>query len=176
VPLLSLQASASQVHHLGNSTRRESLIVCRVRFKTRVPLVALKGETMIHTLDVPKENWVNFTNILNRHALERPVRLEVVERELGDQELENSLPLRGLNFETKGSARGAFFITVGTDEGEITHRIDTPKRLYVGHNETDEMEFLAIDEEPNGTTFIYFEHLAALPEHVVGGTAESHPL
>jgi hypothetical protein len=65
---------------------------------------------MIHALDVPKGNWVNFTNILNRYALERPVRLEVVEREL------------------------------------------------------------------LGTTFIYFQHLAALPEHVVEGTEESHPL
>jgi Family of unknown function (DUF5335) len=130
---------------------------------------------MIHTLDVPRENWVNFTNILNRHALERPVRLEVVERELGDQELEDLQPLRGLSFETKGSARGSFLISAGTDEHEFTHRIERPKRLYLGHNESAEMEFLAIDEEPSGTTFIYFEHLAALPEQVVEGTADSHP-
>jgi hypothetical protein len=131
---------------------------------------------MIHTLDVPRENWVNFTNILNRHALERPVRLEVVERELGDQEMGDLQPLRGLSFETKGSARGSLLVSVGTDEDELTHRIESPKRLYVGHNESGEMEFLAIDEEPSGTTFIYFEHLPALPEHVVEGTAESHPL
>lgn len=130
---------------------------------------------MIHTFDVPKENWVNFVNTLNRHALEQPVRLEVVDRELGDQELEDLQPLRGLFFETKGSDRGSFLLTVGTDEGELTHRIDVPKRLYVGHNEGQEMEFLGIDEEPVGTTIIYFEHLAALPENVVHGTEASHP-
>jgi hypothetical protein len=129
---------------------------------------------MIRTLDIPKENWTNFINTLNRHALERPVRLEVVDRELGDQEMGRLLPLRGMDFETKGSARGAFFISVGSDEEELNHRIDIPKRLYVGHNEAAEMEWLAIDEEPIGTTIIYFEHLPALPEEVTEATAAPH--
>jgi hypothetical protein len=118
---------------------------------------------MIRTLEIPKENWTNFINALNRHALERPVRLEVVKRELGDQEMGNLLPLRGVDYETKGSARGALLVSVGSDKEELNHRIDSPKRLYVGHNEAAEMEWLAVDEEPIGTTIIYFEHLPALP-------------
>jgi len=128
----------------------------------------------VRTLDIPKENWTSFINTLNRHALERPVRLEVAQRELGDQEMANLQPLRGMDFETKGSARGAFLVSVGSDEEELTHRIDNPKRLYVGQNEAAEMEWLAIDEEPIGTTFIYFEHLPALPEEVTEGSAAPH--
>ena len=70
---------------------------------------------MIDSLEIPKQNWANFLQLLNRQALDRSVRLEVINRELGDQEMATMLPLREIDFETKGSARGALLVTVGSD-------------------------------------------------------------
>ncbi len=120
---------------------------------------------MIDSLEIPKQNWANFLQLLNRQALDRSVRLEVINRELGDQEMATMLPLREIDFETKGSARGALLVTVGSDSGELTHRIDTPTRLYIAHNQLgDLIEMLEIEDAAGGRTIIYFENLPALPE------------
>ena len=126
---------------------------------------------MIRTLEIPKENWMRFVDDVNRRALGRSIRLEVVGRELGDQEMGDLLPLRGIAFETKGSARGALFIMAGTDEEELTHEITTPTRVYLEHNEAAEMEWLAIEEADGARTLVHFEELLALPEEL----HEQHP-
>jgi hypothetical protein len=126
---------------------------------------------MIRTLEIPKENWLGFLENVNRRALGRSIRLEAIGRDLGDQEMGNLLPLRGIAFETKGSARGALFIMAGTDEEELSHQIATPTRIYLGHNEAAEMEWLAVEEADGARTLIYFEELLALPEEL----HEQHP-
>jgi|GEM_PF-385671 len=118
------------------------------------------------TLEIPKENWMSFLEMLNRHAADRPLRLEVVNRELGDQEMGDYLPFRGINFEAKGSDRGDLLIITGSDRGELTHRIARPTRIYILHNEAAELELVTIEEADNGKTLMYFEHLPALPEEL----------
>ncbi len=125
---------------------------------------------MIRTLEIPKEDWLRFLDDVNRRALGRSVRLEVIGRELGDLEMGDLLPLRGIAFETKGSARGALFIMAGTDEEELSHEIATPTRIYLAHNEAAEMEWLAVEEAEGVKTLIHFEELLALPE----GLHEQH--
>jgi hypothetical protein len=119
---------------------------------------------MIEGMEVPKENWPKFLAMLNRLALDRPVRVEVVQRELGDQEMGELLPLRELDFETKGSARGKLIIAVGSDRGELVHLIEAPTRFFVGINEAGVLEWLSIEEAPLGKTIVHFEELPALPE------------
>ena len=119
----------------------------------------------IHSIEVPKQNWASFLLALNRLAQDRPVRLEVINRELGDQEMVEKLPLIGIDFETKGSERGDLLVTVLSDDGPLTHRMEKPTRLFIAHNETGElMQTLAVLEADGGETIIYFEDLPALPE------------
>jgi hypothetical protein len=121
---------------------------------------------MIEGLEVPKENWPRFLKMLNRIAVDRPVRVEVVERELGDQEMAELAPLRELDFETKGSAKGKLILGVGSDQGPLIHTIATPTRFYVGITDAGVLEWLAIDEAPAGRTIVHFEQLPALPEPI----------
>src|ERR1700694_20084 len=109
---------------------------------------------MIEGMEVPKENWPKFLAMLNRLALDRPVRVEVVQRELGDQEMGALLPLREIDFETKGSARGKLIITVGSDRGELVHIVEVPTRFYVGINEAGVLEWLSIEEASLGKTIV----------------------
>jgi hypothetical protein len=119
---------------------------------------------MTRTVEIPQDRWTAFLKMLNRLADGRPVRLEVARREVGDQEMGNLLPLVGVDFETKGSDRGALIIAVGSDRGELTHLIEKPRRLAIGLNDMNEPEWLAIDEQGEGTTVVHFEHLPALEQ------------
>ena len=119
---------------------------------------------MIRTIEIPQERWQSFLNMLNKLANGRPIRLEVAQRELGDQEMGSVLPLLGVDLETKGSERGRIVIGVDSLRGELTHLVDKPTRIAVGVNEGNEPQWLAIDENGEGTTIIHFEKLPALEE------------
>ncbi|HME91124.1 MAG TPA: DUF5335 family protein [Myxococcaceae bacterium] len=119
----------------------------------------------IHSIEVPKQGWGSFLVALNRLAQDRPVRLEVISRELGDQEMADKLPLIGIDFETKGSERGDLLVTVLSDDGPLTHRIEKPTQFFLAHNETGELlQTVAVLDASGGETIIYFEDLPALPE------------
>lgn len=118
---------------------------------------------MTRTVEIPQDRWTAFLKMLNRLADGRPIRLEVARRELGDQEMGNLLPLVDIDFETKGSDRGALIIAVGSDRGELTHLIEKPRRMAVGLNDVNEPQWLAIDEG-EGTTIVHFEQLPALEQ------------
>jgi hypothetical protein len=119
----------------------------------------------IHSIEVPKQSWTSFLQDLNRLAQDRPVRLEVINRELGDEEMASKLPLVAIDFETKGSERGDFLVTLMSDDGPLTHRIEKPTQLYVAHDEAGGLlQTLAVLEAGGGETIIYFEEVPALPE------------
>ena len=119
----------------------------------------------IHSIEVPKQNWASFLQALNRIVQDRPVRLEVINRELGDQEMVEKLPLIGIDFETKGTERGDLLVTVMSDDGPLTHRIEKPTQFFIAHDEAGELlQTLAVLDASGGKTIIYFEDLPALPE------------
>lgn len=118
---------------------------------------------MLQTFEIPRARWASFLGLLAKRAAERPVRLEVVGRSLGDQEMGHLLPLRGIGYETKGSERGDVTILVGDDRAPMDHRVLDAVRIYVANNDVGEMEWLSIEERGGGRTLVHFEHLPALP-------------
>lgn len=117
---------------------------------------------MMRVLDIPERQWLSFFRMLNGIAAGRPVRLEVLQRQLGDEEMAHLLPLRTIEFESKGSARGDVFVVVGLEQEQLTHQIVRPVRMVMALNELAEPEWLGIREEDGGTTIIYFERLPAI--------------
>ncbi|MBS1151020.1 MAG: hypothetical protein H6Q89_2718 [Myxococcaceae bacterium] len=117
----------------------------------------------MHTIEIKKTDWPEFFRTLNRRAADQPVRLEVERRDLGDQQLVRLLPLREIDFETKGSDKGDLLITVAAEQGELTHRVQRPQRIYALLNDSAELAVVAIDEPDQGRTLVYFEHLLEIP-------------
>jgi len=102
---------------------------------------------MIRHLDIPQERWLSFLEIFDRQVDGRSIRIEVVGRTLGDQELGDRLPLRGIDFEPKGSEKGSLFVTVEGTDGDLVHRIGGTLRIYLGQNtESGQFEWLAVEE------------------------------
>jgi Family of unknown function (DUF5335) len=117
---------------------------------------------MTRTVEIPQHKWPSFLRMLNLLADGRPVRVEIAQRELGDQQMGDLLPLGSIDLETKGSERGKLIITVGGDRGELTHLVEQPTRITLGLNDAGEPQWLGIDEHGEATTIIHFERLPAL--------------
>src|SRR6185295_7610758 len=100
---------------------------------------------MLQSLEIPREAWMTFMRSFNRLLSERPVRIEVVGRPLGDQEMADLRPFHGIDYESKGSEPESITLTIGGSGGELTHRVVGPKRLYLGQQD-GVIEWLAIEE------------------------------
>jgi hypothetical protein len=120
---------------------------------------------MLRALEIPRERWLSFMELFNRLLGERPIRIEVVGRPLGDEEMAELLPFVAIDYESKGSERGTFTVTVGSSRGELSHRVVGPTHLYLAQNEAGEIEWLAIQEEGEAgdkKTLIHFERVPEL--------------
>lgn len=113
---------------------------------------------MLYTLEVPKDRWGVFLNLLDKLAIDLPVRIEVESMELGDQELTPLMGLRGIELDERGSAAGQLTITVGTGDAEISHRITRPEHMYVGHDNSGAFQWIAFEDAEGGKVFIHFVH------------------
>jgi hypothetical protein len=120
---------------------------------------------MIRTLEIPKERWTSFVGTLDRLLRGRPIRVEVLGRPLGDQEMGDRCPFRSLYYEVKGSEADTLTITVGSERGELNHRIVRPVGLYLAQDQIGEIKWLGIQEHGeagDAETIVYFEHLPEL--------------
>lgn len=118
------------------------------------------------TLEIPRESWGPWLNDLSKRAREHPVRIEVIDRELGDQEMARLLPLVGISIENKGSDAGEVEIAVASAQGDLDHRVDEPARIYVEASDQGLLECLEIEDVGGGKTLVYFEQLPPLPAHL----------
>src|SRR5262245_50154818 len=121
---------------------------------------------MMRTLEIPKERWKRAFPELARHIGERPIRIEVMGRSLGDQEMGNLVPFRGIDYDHKVSERGSLTVMAGTDEAPFEHRVLDPTAVYIAINDVGELEWVAVDERGElgvARTIIQFERLPALP-------------
>ena len=112
---------------------------------------------MGRTIEIPRQTWAVYFDNLNKRALSEPVRLEVENRDIGDQEMTRRLPLVGIDLETKGSEAGDIEITVGDERGEFTHAIDNPTRVYLKVDDDGNIDCLEVEDQDNGKTLIFFE-------------------
>jgi hypothetical protein len=120
---------------------------------------------MSNTMEIPRERWSSFLATFNRVLGGRPVRVEVMGRTLGDQELAELQPFQGVDYDHKGSERDTLTLHVGET---LEHRIARPTHLYLYQNDAGEMEWLAVEEAGEAQTLIHFEHIPELQAEYQG--------
>lgn len=121
---------------------------------------------MANTIEIPRSNWFVVFERLGKQAQTYPVRIEVENRDIGDQEMTRKLPLVGIDLETKGSEVGNIEITVG-DTDNFMHRIDDPARVYLRVDDAGNIDCIDIEDGDNGKTLIFFESSPGLPASVL---------
>ena len=81
------------------------------------------------THEIPQEKWSEFLDDLSRRRFGWTTRVEVLNAEVGDQILSDSLPLGGVTFEEK-SGRHEIEISVGeTADRHQSHTISNPVKI-----------------------------------------------
>ena len=106
------------------------------------------------THEIPQEKWSEFLDDLSRRRFGWTTRVEVLNAELGDQILSDSLPLGGITFEEK-SGRREIEISVGETAGQHQmHIVSKPVRIEY----LDEGDFaggvIEIEEEAGTRTLV----------------------
>ena len=132
---------------------------------------------MSRTTEIPRESWGKWLDDLSKRAQEHLVRIEVINREIGDQEMARFLPLIGISLEKKGSEAGDIDIAVAvaSAQADLDHRVDKPTRMFVEANDRGLIECLEIEDEGGGKTLVYFEHLPPLPADLPQDATQQQP-
>lgn len=129
---------------------------------------------MARTIEIPREGWAGYLERLSRRGQTHPIRIEVQNRDIGDQEMVRKLPLVGIELETKGSDQGEIEVTVGDSRGQFTHNIDEPARMHLKVDDAGNMECLEIEDQGGGKTLVFFERHPGLPAGQELGGYEEH--
>jgi hypothetical protein len=134
---------------------------------------------MGHTIEIPRENWAVYFERLGQQAQTYPVRIEVENRDIGDQEMARRLPLVGIDLETKGSEVGDLEVTVGDVDENFIHHIDSPTRVFLKIEDGGNIDCIEVEDGAEGKTLIFFERYPGLPATTLlqaqGGQEEPAP-
>ncbi|MBX5484554.1 MAG: DUF5335 family protein [Myxococcaceae bacterium] len=114
------------------------------------------------TLEIPKEQWPNFLSVIDEQERDKPVRVEFVGPETGDQSAATVVRLRSISAVTKGSAEGSIEMDLGED-AEFDHRVFTPSHVYAVQSTSGMIEYLDIEEANERKTILRFEEPPKLP-------------
>lgn len=109
------------------------------------------------TREIPEAQWSTYLDTLTRDAKSHRVRIEIDDASLGGQPLGQHLPLVEIGLERKGAAHGSVEITLGTPDGEVTHRTPPPRHLYAMESSDGQVAVLDVEDGEGSKTLIYFE-------------------
>jgi hypothetical protein len=118
--------------------------------------------------EIPRDQWQTYLEEFSKRNSGRPVNLEVLSEELGDQEEAQMLPLEGITLEKKGSEAESVEIMLGgtgaADDRNLTHTV-SQVRLIVPKVGTDgREEALEIGAEDGTKIILVFKALPELAE------------
>jgi hypothetical protein len=118
--------------------------------------------------EIERSQWKTFLDEFSKRNQMRPTRLEIIGGDVGAQEEENLLPLVGVSFEAKGSARGSVEIILGgetaADPRHVTHTVPDVERIVpiVGISALE--DGLGIEDKEGAKTLLRFETLPEIPD------------
>jgi hypothetical protein len=106
--------------------------------------------------EIKKENWTNFFESLSKRRFEWKTRIEVLNKDVGDQVLSDGLRLNGITAETNGGET-TIDISVGENvDAHQTHNIVNPTRVAFLAAADNHGDVINIEEADGTKTLITF--------------------
>ena len=105
---------------------------------------------------VPREQWGEFFDQFSNDNRGRRISIEIINSELGDEELIRNAPLMSMIYDrpVKGDNLS---IEVGKDELTYGHTIDAPTDVLTGQNSTGMMIAVEISDAAGTKTLIQLQ-------------------
>lgn len=118
--------------------------------------------------EIPRDQWQTYLAEFSKRNSGRPVNLEVLSEELGDQEEAQMLPLEGITLETKGSQAASVEIMLGgtgaADDRNLTHTVSQVRLIVPKVGADGREEALEIEAEDGTKIILVFKALPELAE------------
>ena len=111
------------------------------------------------TKDVPRAEWVQWLDKFSKQHENWIVELEVVGRQLGDQEESSKLPLVGISADVKAGQSRVVVTLGGRADAHLDRIIDKAKRVWVEETDDPRHDAVAIEAEDGTTTIVHFRHI-----------------
>jgi len=102
---------------------------------------------------VPRERWGEFFDQFSSGNHGRHISIEIIDSELGDEELIQNTPLMAIVYDRPGKGDD-LVIEVGRDEVTYAHTIDSPTEVLTGQNSTGVMIAVRISDAAGRKTLI----------------------
>jgi hypothetical protein len=118
--------------------------------------------------EIPRDQWQTYLEGFSKRNSGRPVNLEVLSEELGDQEEAQMLPFEGITLETKGSEGASVEIMLGStgaaDDRNLTHTMSQVQLIVPKVGTDGREEALEIEAEDGTKIILVFKALPELAE------------
>lgn len=102
---------------------------------------------------IERSEWQTFVDQFSENNLNRPVTVEILSDELGDEFFAEGAPFMALDYDPK--KQESLLISVGEGENLSTHTVSNPKELWV--EESPEGNALALEiVNDSGKTILRF--------------------
>ena len=104
---------------------------------------------------IKRADWPAFADQFSQDNQGRPVSVEIVSQDLGDERMAEKVPLVAIDFDHQG--QGTFLITVGEGENTLTHTIPSPETVWLRSDPGGKalaLEIMAVDQS---MTILRFE-------------------
>jgi hypothetical protein len=112
--------------------------------------------------EIPQDRWEQFFEDFSNQHEGQPVRIELMNRDIGDQPFADAAPLLGISCDTKGSRAGSIEITAGEDaDSLVSHVIDRPAHVRLATG--DQADTIEIQSDNESTVLIQLMQQKGLP-------------
>ncbi|MEH1799722.1 DUF5335 family protein [Nostoc sp.] len=105
---------------------------------------------------VPRERWGEFFEQFSSGNRGRHISIEIIDSELGDEELIQNAPLMAMVYDRPGKGDD-LVIEVGRDEVTYAHTIDSPTEVLTGQNSNGVMIAVWISDATGTKTLIQLQ-------------------
>jgi len=105
---------------------------------------------------VPRERWGEFFDQFSNGNRGRHISIEIIDSELGDEELIKNAPLMAMVYDRPGKGDD-LVIEVGRDEVTYAHTIDSPTEVLTGQNSNGVMIAVRISAAAGTQTLIQLQ-------------------
>ena len=105
---------------------------------------------------VPSERWGEFFDQFSSGNRGRHISIEIIDSELGDEELIQDAPLMAMVYDRPGKGDD-LVIEVGRNEVSYAHTIDSPTEVLTGQNSNGVMIAVRISDAAGTKTLIQLQ-------------------
>jgi hypothetical protein len=102
---------------------------------------------------VPQERWGEFFDQFSDGNRGRHISIEILNSEIGDEELIQDAPLMAMVYDRPGKGDD-LVIEVGKDEVTYAHTVDSPTEVLTAQSESGRMMALSISDAAGTKTLI----------------------